>query len=98
MVEFLTPFGMLIYFLDNGYMNFDMCRRGNTYVQIYVHEDKVLNSLVTELISYGVVCTVSNNSLKIGTYDGALTFYKTFVEPFKDRIPECMQYKLLMKI
>jgi len=98
LVKALTPFGMCLYFMDDGYLNFDLSGRGNNYVQMYVQDGLVLSSLVEELKTYGISTTVSNNYLKIGTMDSAVMFYKCFIEPFKDNLPDCLRYKTEMKI
>lgn len=98
MVDYLTPFGILIYFLDDGCLNFDMTRRENHYVSMFIECDLVLKAMVGLLDSYGIKVTISKNVIKIGTYEGALSFYKNFIEPFKNVIPKCMEYKTLVKI
>lgn len=97
-VKALSPFGLLLWFLDDGYFNLDFTTRGNNYFQMYVHDQGALDSLVEELGLYGVECTVSKNVLKVGTMSSAVVLYKCFIEPFSDNIPECMRYKTEMKI
>lgn len=99
LVSALTPFGICLYFMDDGYMDFDLSKRSNTYVQIHVPNNLVLDSLAEELKTYGIDSTISGgNNLKIGKMDSAVMFYKCFIEPFKDRLPACMRYKTEMKI
>lgn len=98
MVKSLTPFGMFLWFIDDGYMNLNFVDKGNNYFQIYVHDSEALESLVEELMSYGITSTTSKNSLKIGRMDSAVMFYKCFIEPFKHLVPECLNYKTEMKI
>ena len=98
MVKSLTPFGLCLWFMDDGYINLNLFERGNTYVSMYVHDNGALDSLVEELKSYGIHATISKNNLKIGTMESAVMFYKCFIEPFKDLLPECLKYKTEMKI
>lgn len=98
MVPDLTPFGILLLFLDDGYFDLDFNKRGNTYISIYIHNTKTLNALREELKTYQVETTVSSNVIKIGTYQSAVNFYKNFIEHYLSDIPECMKYKIEMKI
>lgn len=99
LMEELTPFGILLYFLDDAYMNFDMTKQGNNHVSIHVPFGAIaIQKLQDILISYGIHSTTSNKDVKIGTVAGAIMFYKNFIEPFKDEIPSCMNYKTELKI
>lgn len=98
MVEDLTPFSLLILFLDDGYFDLDFTKRDNNYIGIYIHNDLTRKALKEELLTYQVTTTESNGVLKVGTYQSAVNFYKNFIEHYKSEIPECMQYKIEMKI
>lgn len=99
-IEELTPFGIMLYCLDDAYINLDLTQRSNTYLTIHVpHGEKAVEKLQEVFRSYGIGTTVSGGkNLKIGTVAGAVMFYKNFIEPFKDEIPSCMHYKTELKI
>lgn len=99
-IEELTPFGLLLYFLDDASINLDLTKRTNSYVVIHVpFGEKAVNKLQEVLLSYGIGTTVDcRNNVKIGTMSGAVMFYKNFIEPFKNEIPNCMLYKTELKI
>ena len=98
MVKELTPLGILLWFLDDGYFDLDFTKRSNNYISIYVHNTDVLIALQEELLTYQINSTTCNNVLKIGSYQSAVNFYKNFMEHYKNDVPECMQYKFEMKI
>lgn len=103
MMDELTPFGILLYFLDDGYINLDLTQSGNTYVSLFMpFTEQSVRHFQTILRTYNVNCTLSPGkngfTLKIGDCKSAVIFYKSFIEPFKEDIPECMHYKLKLKI
>lgn len=104
LVKYLSPFGIMLWFMDDGYMKFDFLSEFNTYAQLYVPDMAVMAEIQKLLESYGVKSTYSKNSkasgfsLKIGDKVSAMMFYKSFIEPFKAELPKCMHYKTDLKI
>lgn len=95
----LTPFGIMLYILDDGYVNLDFTVKGNNYVQVHIPFGEVeAKHFQSILMGYGIHSTLSNKYVKIGSTEDAVKFYKNFLEPFKDDIPECMHYKFNVKI
>lgn len=95
----LTTLGAFLWFMDDGYCNFNFKNsNNNTYFQIYVHNVDVAKELVIYLKQFGISTNVSGQYICVKDVINAINFYKIFIEPFKHLIPECMAYKVELKI
>lgn len=95
-VGLLTPLGWLLWYLDDG----SYCQD----ISICVNLEKVAKVAQSELATYGIKSRVNKVSQKnaynltmCGT-ENTIGFYKCFIEPFLNIIPNCMQYKTEVKI
>lgn len=95
-VPLLTPVGWLLWYFDDGHIGQDL--------SICIKEEAVANRAKTELETYGITSRV-NKVLTANAYNltmcggqNTVRFYKEFIEPFLDIIPECMKYKTEVKI
>lgn len=92
----LTPLGWLLLYFDDGCYGQDM---------FITTESKLLAvAMQEELSTYGITSRVnicadgpSHNVTMCGG-ENTVAFYKNFIEPFLDIIPECMKYKTEVKI
>ena len=105
LVKELTPLGVLLLCLDDAHIDLDTTKRTNSYISLFMLDTEAASEMVALFKSYGISCTVSARTegkggliLKIGTVTDAVMFYKCFIEPFLDMIPECMRYKTTLKI
>lgn len=95
MVDELTPRGFMLWAMDDGSRSSD----GVTF-EMYIHDDDVATRTVKYLASYGITARLdkSGKILCIKDMVNSVKFYKNFIEPFKESLPECMAYKTNMKI
>lgn len=94
MVEGLTPWGFMLWFLDDGYRSPD-----GVVSEMYIHDRDAAVAAVDYLGSYGIKASLSKGSvLSIKDMVNSVKFYKNFIEPFKETLPECVKYKTYMKI
>jgi hypothetical protein len=93
MVHELTPRGFFLWFMDDG-------SRNDTGVinSMYIHDSCAAKAAQEYLASFGIRANLTNNILSIKDMVNSVMFYKNFIEPFKESLPECMQYKTQMKI
>lgn len=93
-VSALTPLGWLFYFLDDGHHS-----TGQQDTISFATVNKELQQLlIKELSHYGFSFYPCGNEIKIADRVQVAKYINTMLLPFKDQIPECMQYKLVMKI
>ena len=94
MLDSLTPWGFFLWFMDDGYRSLD-----GVISEMYVHDDALASATVEYLKSYGITARLSKpNYVSIKDMVNSVKFYKNFIEPFKESLPECMQHKTNMKI
>lgn len=104
LVDALTPFGIMLYILDDGYcnFNFDLGNGGNNYFTLFCNDKEVSRELKEMFKSYGVeVATRPHRDgmyLEIKDILNATKLYRNFIEPFIQEIPVCMKYKTELKI
>lgn len=95
-VNLLTPIGWLLWYLDDGHWGQDI-QITNGYLSVVLAGQK-------ELETYGIKSRISKCSgakaynLIMRGQANSLMFFKNFIEPFSEIIPECMKYKTEMKI
>lgn len=93
--KLLTPLGWLLWYLDDGTYQQD--------ISICTNLESVANAGIEELVTYGIDARVNKvsgaNAYTITMCGGQNTikFYKAFIEPYLQIIPECMRYKTLVK-
>jgi len=93
MLEYLTPWGFFLWFMDDGYRSAD-----GVINEMYIHDLELAKATVQYLAEYGIAANLNNNLLSIKDMVNSVMFFKNFVEPFKESLPECMHYKTNMKI
>lgn len=99
MVHELTPQGFMLWFMDDGSRSKD-----GVICEMYIHNPEVAEAARVYLLSYGVISKLSDSKssagfvLSIKDLVNSVKFYKNFIEPFKESLPECMHYKTNMKI
>ena len=95
-VKMLTPIGWLLLYLDDGHYGQDISLTATT-------EDLAV-AMQQELQTYGIQSRINkagNSSAHNVTMCGgqnSIRFYKNFIEPFIEMIPQCMKYKTKVKI
>jgi hypothetical protein len=82
----LTPLGWLLWWLDDGgwYQN----------IAIFSINEDIVNKAVEVLKTYGIEARPCPNGFCMCGRVNDVRFYKTFIEPLTDYIPECMKYKV----
>lgn len=104
LVEALTPFGVLLLLLDDGYINLDLVslKSNNSFLCIYIHRTGVAEELKKMFKTYGIEVAIrpvkNGQELSIKDMLNAVKLYRNFIEPFIPEIPECMRYKTELKI
>lgn len=95
-VKLLTPLGWLLWYLDDGSYTQD--------ISICINQESVAQEAKKELATYGIETRINKagnaNAYNVTMCGGAnsIRFYKGFIEPFLDIIPDCMKYKTEVKI
>lgn len=82
----LTPLGWLLWFFDDGF-------KGQS-LAISCTEMAVVDAAIAELETYGIKSRKFKSGLYMCGQEHDLRFYKNFIEPFIDVIPNCMKYKV----
>lgn len=93
LVSELTPLGWLLYYLDDGYISSNPLR-----IAICSRNELLKENLIKELKTYGISANVRDKEIYIASVEECIKFIHTFCLPFKHVIPECMQYKIDIKI
>jgi hypothetical protein len=94
--KLLTPLGWLLWYFDDGTYGQD--------ISICTNLESVAKAAQIELKTYGIdarVNKVSTANAYLVTMCGGINsirFYKAFIEPFLNIIPNCMKYKTEVKI
>lgn len=95
-VKLLTPLGWLLWYLDDG--NYTQ------NITISIGDETIALAAQKELKTYDIssrIYKIKNknayNLILCGQQED-LKFYRTFIEPFINKIPNCMKYKCEMKI
>lgn len=88
LVEKLTPFGWLLWYLDDGCFCQDL--------EICIPDPRVAAAAITELVSYDIECRYVQSSMKLIMcgQENSVWFYKNLLEPFLEVIPSCVKYKV----
>lgn len=95
MLEYLTPKGFFLWFMDDGYSSPDGVVR-----EMYIHNNDLAIATVQYLSEYGIKASfnANNNVMSVKDMVNSVMFFKNFIEPFKESLPECMHYKTNIKI
>ena len=96
LVNLMTPFGVMLYFLDDGYFakskNYDTWELGFSTIK----EDLQVQ-LLKYFESFGYTFHKDSKAIKIQSKPVIIKFIKDFLEPYAHIIPECLHYKFDLK-
>lgn len=95
LIHELTPLGWLLYYLDDGFLSI-----GNVYSCGFSTIDPdIQKSIVATLETYGINgWNYTRSDVRLQNQISIAYFLNNIIYPFKNIIPECMNYKLDMKI
>lgn len=94
-VHSLTPFGWLLWYLDDGNI-YEV--PGVHHLSIAIHDKDVRDAAIDELRTYGFNFSSQSECIIISDHVAIAKFINCFVRPFIHLIPECMLYKCVVKI
>lgn len=88
LVEKLTPFGWLLWYLDDG-------NKAKSLV-ISIYEPYIAQAAIKELETYDIKARYDHDGMKLIMCgeENSVWFYKNFLEPFIKVIPSCVKYKV----
>jgi len=97
----ISEFAILIWFLDDGYYKYDIIKKCHI-LRIYsccysLSEHKVLKKWFMQRWGIEAIINFDKTHNKYSfrfNKTGIVLFYKKFLEPFINEIPECMNYKI----
>lgn len=83
----LTNLGWLLWYFDDGNysQNISICCKRN---------DTIRQNAIIALSTFGINAREDGVSIVLRSQEDDLLFYKNFIEPFIDDIPQCMKYKV----
>lgn len=95
-VENMTPLGMFLLYMDDG----SLVQCASSKLTICNRFPDVRVALKKYLSSYGIETSIYDNDMVvvISNIIGITKFLNNFVVPFKQYIPECMEYKAKLKV
>lgn len=95
LIKRLTPFGWLLWYLDDGYMSVS---KYSCKLSIAIHDKEVREAAIEELKTYGFNFFNYKESIDISDKLVIVKFVNCFIKPFMHLIPDCMKYKCVVKI
>ena len=95
LVRRLTPFGWMVWYLDDG--NLYLSNNSNQ-LSISIHEPNVREVAVKEMLTYGFKFSNYKECITLSDKLEIIKFLNCFVKPFIHLIPDCMEYKYVVKI
>lgn len=97
LIEDITPLGIFLLYMDDGSLVQNSNGRKLTICNRF---PKVREALQKYLLSYGIETSIYENDMVV-CMSNVVTitkFLNNFVIPFKQYIPECMEYKTKLKV
>jgi len=98
-VDLLTPLGLFLLYLDDGSLSisdkYNTCTLSYAYSE---HYPELGEALKCHLNTYGYNFKTAKHSVYISSKPEIASFIKNMILPFKKYIPECLEYKIDMKI
>lgn len=96
LINSMTPFGIAIYYLDDGCLS--KSKTHNTACLEFCTSDVDVQACLIEYFrSYGYEFARTSTSIKIQSKPVIIKFIKDFLEPYAHIIPKCMHYKFELK-
>lgn len=95
LIKRLTPFGWMLWYLDDG--NLYLSDNSNQ-LSIAIHSVHTRLAAIEELKTYGFEFASYNESITISDKLTIIKFLNCFIKPFIHLIPKCMKYKCIVKI
>lgn len=96
LIEALTPFGWLLWFLDDGF--YSVGNTGSQALGIAIHEPSIRKYAIKKLKTYGYDFNEQYEMILLQSKPAIAQYINGMLKPFEHIIPSCMQYKLEMKI
>ena len=93
LLENFTPFGVMVYFLDDGYLAYSKEYKTLELGFSTIKPDLQL-ALSKYFKTYGYDFNITKRSVSLFKKQVIIKFIQEFIEPFKSIIPENMHYKL----
>lgn len=96
LVNALTPFGVMLYFLDDGYFT-QNCKNDTWELGFSTINSELQKNLIDYFKTYGYEFNFNKRSVTLKRKGDIISFIKDFIEPFENIIPESMYYKFKLK-
>lgn len=96
LVNQITPFGISLYYLDDGY--FSKSLKHDTWeLGFSMINSDLQDSLIKYFCSFGYEFSSNPKAITLRSKPIIIRFIKDFLEPYAHIIPECMHYKFELK-
>jgi hypothetical protein len=93
LVSKLTPFGVMLYFLDDGYFSISKGKYITWELGFSTINTELQEALFEYFKTYGYTFNITPKAIILQSKPTIIKFIKDFLEPFKDIIPKSMYYK-----
>lgn len=101
MIDNLTPLGWLLWYLDDGFYSISKAKDGEYYTHncgISIHNEELQDLAIEKLKCYGFSFNKNKNDIRIQSMEAISSFMNDMLRPFAHIVPDCMKYKIEMKI
>ena len=93
LVNMLTPLGVMVYFLDDGYLAYSK-KYKTVELGFSTIKPELQQALLNYFKTYGYTFNVAKSAVVLNKKIVVIKFIQEFLEPFKSIIPKNMYYKL----
>lgn len=98
MLEDMTPLGWFLYYLDDGFLSGD-AKTGQVVCGFSTVDNSLKEAIIKIMESQGIIgWNTDKGGVRLSSKISVALFLNNIVKPFEHLIPECMRYKLDMKI
>lgn len=99
LLEMCTPFGILLWYLDDGSLTVSKSQgRINSKMKIAIYSKNMRDKSIEVFKTYGFDFYQDDDSIYLSSKLEIMKFLNSFVKPYIHLIPECMHYKCNLKI
>ena len=98
LVPEMTPIGWMLLFLDDGYLGVNQQQSRVVSIAFSQKYPELGEAYKRKLQKYGFTFQLRENKVQITSLEDVTRFLQCFIWPYKHLIPECMYYKLDLKI
>lgn len=95
LVHKLTPFGWMLWYLDNGSLYIS---NNSNQLSIAISDSQTRIEAINELSTYGFTFSNYERFIAISDKFTIVKFLNCFIKPFIHLVPETMKYKCIVKI